>query len=921
MTAPGVVAPDGAFTIGGGEWNYGQMMSEDMGKSMFMLPAPTPDNILTILRLALERMPIDALQAFKPIMGLADELFKDVGTAVTAILDALVVRPLNDFGAWLTDTWAGFITGFNQIMDILRGLIVTPIDTIVQGVKDFIDNVNENATSAITNTNTVVSGINQAVWNAGGNTAVGYGPSEIRYAIQHIGAQAASPNLMCSGDFEDSLILRSYLGGCTGSYDTTQHAWGSKSLKVNMTSTANGGLLLLPKSTPDGVFNDGNGFKVQPGQVFRIETRVYLPYWNPGTPSVYLAVKTYDDAGNESSQVLAGSTAIQGSWQALVASYTVPSDHEYRFMYPYLAYTAPAAGNVFHVDAVEIRSETNNSLWDAVIVGAGGSPGGGLTAVQSNVNGVRSAAAGAAGAVTTTNANVQLTWDKTYDGLTGNVGSTNQSPTSVGAAASGVRVNATNGATGASANSGNIQLTWNNLFDAFTGGAGSTGKTASEVQTAATGTQNKLNGTTDALAVGLGGLDSSGYTTTQARQAADDTRNNIAEAFNKISQLQSQAANGTFSGNAVAVDFSTYADNAYALGSSWSQSYPGGSGSGTWGISGGKTNWTLSGDTAKFGIARYAPATGASGTALDMQRVSMVVSSGFGGVGGATAANYIFGRMNGTSSYVYARIQISGGTTTMQLGYQGGLFGSPVTRAVKAGATYTLELGTSTATANALRTYTLYEGSTVVTQWTDSAGLSTYGASNRGVGLGAVASSSGSVIPCKVASFSFYDTTPPTTKGSGIRITKNNTTALSVAVNTGAVMTDGFFTNIAYQSTDISFTTAGNKVTVTKDGWYQVNITVGGSGASTGNGGNTGLVLFKNGTAAGNIVAKGAIMPFVANTTAGGVQLNTSVYLAANDFIQPGTHSTFAHSNLLTGESTGVLTHFTVTFNGNTTPS
>lgn len=116
MTA--ITAPDGAYTIGGGATNYGQGVDESLVKSGFMLPTPTLDNMDDVLRMALERLPLDALKAFQPWLGLADEFFSNVGAAVNAIIDGLGLRPVfqtvEAFGEWVTEFFsklAGVFTG------------------------------------------------------------------------------------------------------------------------------------------------------------------------------------------------------------------------------------------------------------------------------------------------------------------------------------------------------------------------------------------------------------------------------------------------------------------------------------------------------------------------------------------------------------------------------------------------------------------------------------------------------------------------------------------------------------------------------------------------------------------------------------------------------------------------------------------
>jgi hypothetical protein len=113
-----LTAPDGAYTIGGGQWNYGQTMSESVGKSMFEMDQPTPENMLDLLRLSLTKLPIEALKPFQGFLGLADEFFDNVENAVNAIIDALGLRPVfqtvEAFGEWVAEFFtklAGVFTG------------------------------------------------------------------------------------------------------------------------------------------------------------------------------------------------------------------------------------------------------------------------------------------------------------------------------------------------------------------------------------------------------------------------------------------------------------------------------------------------------------------------------------------------------------------------------------------------------------------------------------------------------------------------------------------------------------------------------------------------------------------------------------------------------------------------------------------
>lgn len=151
-----ITAPDGAFTIGGGEWNFGQSVSQEVAQAGFMLPVPTPDNLLTVLQLVLERLPLEALRAFQPVFGLAEDLFTNVGGAVQAIIENLITRPLmatiEMLGQWLTTIlqtlfpwidWAGIPDDVNELLawfgDVLHSIpffgdFLTGAETFVEAL-------------------------------------------------------------------------------------------------------------------------------------------------------------------------------------------------------------------------------------------------------------------------------------------------------------------------------------------------------------------------------------------------------------------------------------------------------------------------------------------------------------------------------------------------------------------------------------------------------------------------------------------------------------------------------------------------------------------------------------------------------------------------------------------------------------------
>lgn len=147
MTTPNQASPDGAVTIGGGEWKYGQAINEQTARSAFEMPMPSPGNMLDLLRMSLERLPIDALQPFADFLGVVDGVFTTVGEAVGAIMDSLIVRPIlqtvEAFTDWVKDLFeamgSGLLSGdlvqFGQwFNETIREPIVGTIDGFVRGI-------------------------------------------------------------------------------------------------------------------------------------------------------------------------------------------------------------------------------------------------------------------------------------------------------------------------------------------------------------------------------------------------------------------------------------------------------------------------------------------------------------------------------------------------------------------------------------------------------------------------------------------------------------------------------------------------------------------------------------------------------------------------------------------------------------------
>lgn len=96
MTTPNQDAPDGAVTVGGGVWNFGQLVNEEAARSQFEIEAPTSlADALDLLPIVLGQLPQDSLKPWHQFLGLPDEDLTN-GNVVQGIVDALADSPLKD---------------------------------------------------------------------------------------------------------------------------------------------------------------------------------------------------------------------------------------------------------------------------------------------------------------------------------------------------------------------------------------------------------------------------------------------------------------------------------------------------------------------------------------------------------------------------------------------------------------------------------------------------------------------------------------------------------------------------------------------------------------------------------------------------------------------------------------------------------
>jgi len=271
--------------------------------------------------------------------------------------------------------------------------------------------------------------------------------------------------------------------------------------------------------------------------------------------------------------------------------------------------------------------------------------------------------------------------------------------------------------------------------------------------------------------------------------------------------------------------------------------------------------------------------------------------------------------MNSTgTAYVYAKMR----SDQVEIGYNAG--GGDVTLGTAphtflAGSTYWLVAGTSAA---ATKTFQLLANGNPVLTVTGSSSL--MGAAYRYVGFGGISGVNGGSIlykPAPVASFAFYDNTPPTYRGSGFRASKKNTTTMSLS-NTTATFPNSWYT-ADYITDDYSYSTTGNTLTVGVSGWYQVTIQQRSTRGTIafGQGGRQSAVLYKNGA----VTARAAAV--LNNNVTGLADFGGTftVYCEAGNTLQPGYFCDWEPANSMSGDASGLDTYWTATFIGNKMPT
>jgi hypothetical protein len=163
-----VTAPDGAYIVGGGEWKYGQSLTEELAHAMLLPPMPTPLNALALIADNLSRLPLEALKVFQPFVPDSDDaMFVTIEAAVETII-GIFTDPIGTVSEFLEkfSTFLGTIVNldawlviFKQIIDFFVGIADSARAVWLGVFKSVVDTFVTLSTTVGTNLWTVLSGV------------------------------------------------------------------------------------------------------------------------------------------------------------------------------------------------------------------------------------------------------------------------------------------------------------------------------------------------------------------------------------------------------------------------------------------------------------------------------------------------------------------------------------------------------------------------------------------------------------------------------------------------------------------------------------------------------------------------------------------------------------------------------------------
>ena len=388
------------------------------------------------------------------------------------------------------------------------------------------------------------------------------------------------------------------------------------------------------------------------------------------------------------------------------------------------------------------------------------------------------------------------------------------------------------------------------------------------------GNSPDLQAITDNITQYIFGLDAgSNVGITDARNALDTHWRTTQSTAQKIADMESESVGAAQSGVSVRVTFSDHPNSAQmpnpavignpGLGG-WVTTYTG-AGTSSLGVNNGGTAWTLVNNGNRVAVTHHPVPTN-----TDYQKLNLTVSSG------PTAPNsaWLVGRCNAANTeYIGLRV-----TNTGFLAYAAELGW------VNAAGTFTRWAGPTAlptsvdselwiGTGLSARQYQYWMAGKKIFDVTEPGTSSLLDANHRFWGIrGDVDGSHANAAATFVGA---ADNKPPDVVGSGCRVTRTSATQVNFAA--GATSTDfpaSYFDTVREQSSDITPTLANGRLTVTREGWYMVSVSVEITGSNSA---RLGLGIKKNGV----LYAMGS----GTYSSALGVQATFIIYLNAGEYV------------------------------------
>lgn len=452
MTTPHQGAPDGAITVGGGKWRYGQTVNEKTARSAFEFESPTTlAEALEILPAVLELLPNDSMKPWQKFFGHTDEERAN-GTTRQRFIDTLASKP--------TPTWiTNIITNINNATNGGGSVGSGSETTVFTNIKAIFDNLKEAADT--------LQGI----------TAPG--------------------NVVISPNFELNSIKRFPFGTPTVVYSAEQKAIGNQSLRVTTTSASQGVYLAPDQKTTI--------ISVQPGDMFNVGVKVRAHASNNTTGNVTLFMRWLNNGATISdvtgTTVLNSLAGFKTGFLDFEAAATAPALADGLQVWLTTDATTPV-GQIYYVDAAYVREKTQAQLvidkiheaidgasalqqqraatvkdklqkaWAEMWDGLSGTTGTAAklpSEVRTAAAGVRTTANTASTTAGTATTNIQTTIDNIHQAIQGG--------TATGNGLATVKTN--------------LQNAWSEFWDGLSGTSGSSGKIPSEVRTAAGGVRDR----------------------------------------------------------------------------------------------------------------------------------------------------------------------------------------------------------------------------------------------------------------------------------------------------------------------------------------------------------------------------------------------------------------------------------------------